>query len=55
MAGRQRRAPLWMRRLALEWLWRALSDPARLGPRYLASATVIPGQVRHALRLRRAR
>ncbi|MFN3643031.1 MAG: WecB/TagA/CpsF family glycosyltransferase [Gemmobacter sp.] len=55
LAGRQRRAPLWMRRLALEWLWRALSNPVRLGPRYLASARVIPGQVRHALRLRHAR
>lgn len=27
VAGRERRAPAWMRRLALEWLWRLLVDP----------------------------
>jgi N-acetylglucosaminyldiphosphoundecaprenol N-acetyl-beta-D-mannosaminyltransferase len=33
--GLKSRAPLWMRRLGLEWLWRLLSDPARLWRRYL--------------------
>ncbi|MDT8857329.1 WecB/TagA/CpsF family glycosyltransferase [Paracoccaceae bacterium Fryx2] len=52
LAGRQRRAPVWMRRLALEWLWRLALDPARLLPRYAACAAVIPGQMVAALRLR---
>nr|WP_240335488.1 WecB/TagA/CpsF family glycosyltransferase [Pseudotabrizicola algicola] len=52
IAGNQQRAPLWMRRLALEWLWRALSAPRRLLPRYAACAAILPGQVIAALRLR---
>ncbi|WP_016745377.1 WecB/TagA/CpsF family glycosyltransferase [Rhizorhabdus wittichii] len=35
LVGREKRAPRWMRRLALEWLHRLLSDPARLWRRYL--------------------
>ena len=30
-----RRAPAWMQRNGLEWLWRLLHEPARLGRRYL--------------------
>lgn len=29
LAGHVQRAPLWVRRLRLEWLWRALQEPAR--------------------------
>nr|WP_152825802.1 WecB/TagA/CpsF family glycosyltransferase [Fertoeibacter niger] len=54
LAGRQTRAPEWMRKLALEWLWRMASSPRRLGPRYVACAAILPGQVLAALRLRRA-
>ena len=54
LAGHQRRAPEWVRRLALEWLWRALSQPRRLIPRYAACAAILPGQVVQALRLRGA-
>lgn len=43
IAGRQRRAPPWVRRVALEWLWRMLSDPRRLARRYLDCALVLPG------------
>ncbi len=53
LGGHQRRAPLWMRRLALEWLWRALSSPARMVPRYLKCFGILPAQIRHALHLRR--
>ena len=53
LGGHQVRAPRWMRRLALEWLWRAAGDPRRLLPRYAACAAILPGQVRDALRLRR--
>lgn len=35
VTGRSRRAPVWMRRLALEWLHRLLSNPRRLWRRYL--------------------
>ncbi|WP_460254567.1 WecB/TagA/CpsF family glycosyltransferase [Acidiphilium sp. MT5] len=33
-AGRIRRAPVWMRRWALEWLWRLVLEPRRLARRY---------------------
>ena len=52
VAGTQRRAPLWMRRLALEWVWRMASDPRRLAGRYLRCAAILPGLALDALRLR---
>ena len=33
--GLQRRAPMWMQRIGLEWLWRLASNPRRLWRRYL--------------------
>jgi N-acetylglucosaminyldiphosphoundecaprenol N-acetyl-beta-D-mannosaminyltransferase len=38
IAGTQKRSPLWLRQLNLEWLWRLSSDPARLGGRYIRCA-----------------
>jgi len=38
LAGRQHRAPRWMRRGGLEWVYRMLTQPARLGPRYARDA-----------------
>ncbi len=38
VTGRLRRAPRWSQRMGLEWLYRALSEPRRLGPRYLSNA-----------------
>jgi N-acetylglucosaminyldiphosphoundecaprenol N-acetyl-beta-D-mannosaminyltransferase len=55
IAGQQRRAPLWMRRLALEWLWRVLNNPRRLAARYLACFRVLPAVVWQALMLRLGR
>lgn len=52
IAGTQPRAPDWARRFAVEWLWRALSEPKRLIPRYLACAAILPGQTARALYLR---
>jgi N-acetylglucosaminyldiphosphoundecaprenol N-acetyl-beta-D-mannosaminyltransferase len=52
IAGRQRRAPVWMRRLAMEWLWRLLQDPRRLLPRYLTCIAILPGEIWRALKLR---
>jgi N-acetylglucosaminyldiphosphoundecaprenol N-acetyl-beta-D-mannosaminyltransferase len=51
-AGTQRRAPVWVRRIAMEWLWRALSAPGRLGPRYLKCLAILPGEMLRALLLR---
>jgi N-acetylglucosaminyldiphosphoundecaprenol N-acetyl-beta-D-mannosaminyltransferase len=36
MAGTKQRAPEWLQRMGLEWSHRLLSEPRRLGPRYLA-------------------
>ncbi|MDE4189807.1 WecB/TagA/CpsF family glycosyltransferase [Phaeobacter gallaeciensis] len=54
LGGHQQRAPLWMRKLALEWLWRALSSPGRMVPRYLKCFAILPRQMRSALRIRRS-
>jgi exopolysaccharide biosynthesis WecB/TagA/CpsF family protein len=37
IAGTVRRAPRWMQKLCLEWLWRLMKDPVRLLPRYLST------------------
>jgi N-acetylglucosaminyldiphosphoundecaprenol N-acetyl-beta-D-mannosaminyltransferase len=36
-AGLKRQAPVWMRESGLEWLFRMIQEPRRLGPRYLAN------------------
>jgi N-acetylglucosaminyldiphosphoundecaprenol N-acetyl-beta-D-mannosaminyltransferase len=35
LAGASARAPIWWQQHGLEWLYRALQEPTRLGPRYL--------------------
>ena len=35
MAGTVKRAPMWMQRLCLEWVYRISQDPKRMLPRYL--------------------
>ena len=37
-AGEVKRAPVWMRRLGIEWTYRVLSEPRRYGMRYLRNA-----------------
>lgn len=37
LAGTRRQAPPWMRRSGLEWLFRLVQEPRRLGPRYLVN------------------
>lgn len=54
IAGTQQRAPVWVRRLALEWLWRLLSAPRRLARRYLDCVLLLPGLTIDALRRRSA-
>lgn len=53
IAGTQTRAPAWVRAMAMEWMWRALSSPRRLLPRYAACAAILPAQIAAAWRLRR--
>ncbi len=38
-AGNIRRAPMWMQKCSLEWLYRLLQDPRRLFKRYLVTNT----------------
>ena len=42
LAGEKARAPIWMRKVGLEWLHRMLSEPKRLAKRYLIDAIVFP-------------
>lgn len=37
LAGEVRRAPEWWRRHGLEWLYRVVQEPMRLGPRYFTT------------------
>lgn len=53
IAGTQTRAPVWVRRLALEWVWRLLGNPKRLAGRYAACFMILPGLVLRALSSRR--
>lgn len=52
LSGTQVRAPLWVRKIAMEWLWRLLSNPRRLFWRYAMCFVVLPGLV---IRSRKAR
>ena len=49
IAGHQTRAPVWVRRIAMEWLWRMLANPRRLATRYLDCALILPVLTREAL------
>lgn len=52
IAGHQTRAPVWVRKIAMEWLWRMLSNPRRLARRYLDCALVLPSLAGTALKTR---
>jgi N-acetylglucosaminyldiphosphoundecaprenol N-acetyl-beta-D-mannosaminyltransferase len=43
MAGEKRRAPTWMRKVGLEFLFRMLSEPRRLAKRYFKDGLELPG------------
>jgi exopolysaccharide biosynthesis WecB/TagA/CpsF family protein len=45
IAGTQTRAPTIFQKVGLEWAWRMLRDPHRLGPRYARCMAVVPGLV----------
>jgi len=48
--GFKSRAPLWMQRTGLEWLWRLCSEPAKLWQRYLVRGPRFLGLVRQEQR-----
>lgn len=52
VTGAQVRAPVWVRRMAMEWLWRMASSPRRLFGRYLGCALILPGLGVRAIRSR---
>lgn len=39
LAGKVKRAPAWMQRAGLEWVWRLMQEPGRLWRRYLVQDT----------------
>jgi N-acetylglucosaminyldiphosphoundecaprenol N-acetyl-beta-D-mannosaminyltransferase len=52
LAGEKARAPVWMRRVGLEWAHRLASEPRRLARRYLRDAIQLPQLVWRELRPR---
>ncbi|OWW04832.1 UDP-hexose transferase [Rhizobium sp. R72] len=51
LAGSKRRAPGWMQKIGLEWLYRMFLEPRRLARRYLTTNPVaIYAMLRHSLR-----
>ena len=52
--GRVRRAPRWMQRTGLEWLYRLLQEPRRLAKRYLVDDVYFLAILLRTLRLPRA-
>ena len=48
LTGGERRAPLWMQRMSLEWLYRLARNPRRLWVRYLVRGPRIFGLLRQA-------
>jgi exopolysaccharide biosynthesis WecB/TagA/CpsF family protein len=48
LTGQEKRAPLWMQRMALEWLYRLLQNPKRLARRYLVRGPRIFGLLRRS-------
>lgn len=52
LAGTQTRAPTWVRAIAMEWAWRALTSPRRMIPRYAACIAILPGEIVAALKQR---
>jgi N-acetylglucosaminyldiphosphoundecaprenol N-acetyl-beta-D-mannosaminyltransferase len=52
LAGHVRRAPLVVRHIGLEWLFRTVQEPLRLGPRYLVTNSAFAGIMVKALTAR---
>jgi exopolysaccharide biosynthesis WecB/TagA/CpsF family protein len=50
IVGDKKRAPMWAQRVGLEWVFRALQEPRRLGKRYAHDARVFFPKIRAYLR-----
>jgi N-acetylglucosaminyldiphosphoundecaprenol N-acetyl-beta-D-mannosaminyltransferase len=55
LAGEKKRAPVWMRRVGLEWLHRMASEPRRLLKRYARDAWIFPQLMWHEWQASRQR
>lgn len=42
LVGQEKRAPKWLQKCRLEWLYRLLQSPVRLGKRYFSNALALP-------------
>lgn len=52
LAGTMKRAPLWMRRCGLEWLFRCIQEPKRLARRYLNDIFIVgPGLIKQVVKM----
>lgn len=54
IAGSQKRAPVWVQRIAMEWLWRLAENPKRLAKRYGSCIAILPELMKAARSQRRA-
>lgn len=52
ISGKQKRAPIWVQRIAAEWLWRLAGDPGRLARRYGDCLVAFPGLTARAVHAR---
>lgn len=53
LAGKVKRAPVWMRKSGMEWLYRAAQEPKRLAGRYWRDIRIVsPGLIRQFLKMR---
>jgi len=55
LAGEKKRAPDWVQRIGGEWVHRMMTEPRRLGPRYLRNAMGVPSLLLGEWRARRQR
>ena len=49
IAGKVKRAPLWMQQAGLEWFYRVIQEPGRMWKRYLVTNTLFIGRVFNAV------
>jgi N-acetylglucosaminyldiphosphoundecaprenol N-acetyl-beta-D-mannosaminyltransferase len=50
LSGVASRAPLWVQKIGMEWSWRILQEPRRMGPRYLHNVAFGRNVAEEALR-----
>lgn len=55
ITGRQKRAPIWMQKMHMEWLWRLCFNPRRLFSRYVANVRFLMSATRQMWMIHRMR